>query len=61
MSIVPLLLQITALVCFLIAFFNGQVPKTAPKSWGWMGLFLWLLSLMLGGAVVLHATSGTHY
>lgn len=57
MNILPLLLQLIALVCLLFAAFN---LFTRPNpSWGWLGMFLWLLSLMVSG-IVLHATTGVH-
>ena len=60
MNIFPLLLQIAALVCLAFAAFRlFQTPPKRPE-WGWLGLFLWLLSLMVNG-ITLHATSGvTH-
>lgn len=45
-----LLIQIAALVCFACAALG--VPSSRV-SLGWVGLFLWLLSLMLGG-ITLH-------
>jgi len=51
MNILPFLIQIVALVCLLFAAFN-LVP-TSRVSWLGMGMFLWLLSLMVSG-VVLH-------
>lgn len=45
-----LILQLLALVSLLGAAF-GVLPWRV--SWGWLGLALWLLSLMLGG-VALH-------
>lgn len=59
MNIVPLILQIIALVCLLFAAFNLFGGPPARPSWGWLGMFLWLLSLMVSG-IVLHATSGVH-
>lgn len=56
MNILPLLLQIIALVCLAFAAFN-LFPGPNRPSWGWLGMFLWLLSLMVSG-IVLHATSG---
>lgn len=59
MNIIPLLLQIIALICLAFAAFNlftGPAPKPA---WGWLGMFLWLLSLMVSG-IQLHATAGVH-
>jgi hypothetical protein len=59
MNILPLILQIIALVClFFQAFSLFQGPPTKPQ-WGWLGMFLWLLSLMVSG-IVLHATTGVH-
>jgi hypothetical protein len=29
-------------------------------QWGWLGMFLWLLSLMVSG-IVLHATAGVSH
>ena len=46
-----LLLQIVALVCLLLAAVN--VPTTPRISIGWLGMFFWLLSVMVGG-IVLH-------
>ena len=46
-----LVIQIVALVCLLLAALG--VPVRAPIAWGWLGMFLWLLSLMLG-TFVLH-------
>lgn len=55
MNIVPLIIQLVALVClFLQAFRLAQGPPNRP-DWGWLGMFLWLLSLMISG-VALHAT-----
>lgn len=45
MAILPLLLQVAALVCFVMA--------ALPKNWGWWGAFLVTLSLMVSG-IVLH-------
>lgn len=50
MTIIPFLLQIAALVCLLFATFALFPSKV---SWGWAGMFLWLLSLMVS-AVNLH-------
>jgi hypothetical protein len=57
MNILPLLIQIVALVCLLFASFN-LFPGPGRPVWGWFGMFLWLLSLMISG-VQLHATYGT--
>jgi hypothetical protein len=53
MTLLPLLLQIIALICLLFASFNLFPPATGKPVWGWLGMFLWLLSLMVGG-IVLH-------
>lgn len=45
-----LLLQIVALVCLLLAACN--VPITSRLSIGWLGMFFWLLSAMVGGIVL---------
>lgn len=49
-----LVLQIVALVCLFFAT-TAVVPNHPRISWGWAGMFFWLLSLMLGG-VILHTT-----
>ncbi|HLA60957.1 MAG TPA: hypothetical protein VK626_01805 [Nitrospiraceae bacterium] len=56
MNIVPLLLQIGALFCLFCAAFNLFTAPPNKPAWGWLGMFLWLLSLML--TAQLHATSG---
>lgn len=58
MNIVPLVLQIIALIAFLMAWFNRPFPK--ERSWNLIaaGLFFWLLSLMIGGYVQLHPVHG---
>ena len=45
-----LLLQIVALVCLLLAALN--VPVSSRVAVGWLGMFFWLLSLMVGGIVL---------
>lgn len=53
MNIVPFILQLCALLCLAFAAFNlftGPAPKPA---WGWLGMLLWLASLMVSN-VVLH-------
>ena len=54
MNVLPLMLQIIALIC-LIAAAVGLWP-TSKVQWGWLGMALWLFSLMIGG-VVLHQVS----
>lgn len=50
---VILIIQIFALVCLFLAALN-LFPK--PRlTWGWLGMFLWLLSLMIG-SFSLHTT-----
>jgi len=57
MTIITLVIQIAALICLLFAAFNlFQAPPNKP-NWGWLGMFLWLLSLMVSG-IQLHATTG---
>lgn len=56
MNILPLLLQLIALLCLLFAAF-GLFPGANRPNWGWSGMFLWLLSLMVSG-IALHATQG---
>ena len=45
MNVIPFLLQIAALV--FLAFAAGNFFPTSRVSWGWLGMFLWLLSLMV--------------
>jgi hypothetical protein len=58
MNILPLLLQLVALICLLFAAFGLFPPAQGRPQWGWLGMFLWLLSLMVSG-IVLH-TAGYH-
>ncbi len=58
MNIVPLIFQLGALVCFAFEAFHLFAGPKRP-TWGWLGLFLWLLSLMVSG-IALHATNGVH-
>jgi hypothetical protein len=48
---ITLVLQVVALVLLLLAALN--IPQNPRISWGWLGMFFWLLSLMLA-AVSLH-------
>lgn len=50
MTILSFLLQIIAVICLFCAALNVAAPRV---SLGWLGLALWLLSLMVSG-VVLH-------
>lgn len=60
MNIVPFFLQVFALVAFGLGWFSISWPKTKPWVWVCVGLFFWLLSLMISGHVDLHPTSGVH-
>jgi hypothetical protein len=55
MNILPFILQLIALACLLFATFS--MFPTSRVSWGWAGMFLWLLSLMVSG-IALHPTIG---
>jgi hypothetical protein len=57
MNIIPFIIQLIALACLFIAALNLLQPSRV--IWGWLGMFLWLLSLMVG-AVNLHPTIGVH-
>ena len=59
MNIVPLIIQIIALVCLFIAALGWFTTPAPRPQWGWLGMALWLLSLMVSG-IQLHATYGTH-
>lgn len=49
MNIIPLILQIFAAIFLAFAAFNlFQAPPNRP-NWGWLGMFLWLISLMVSG------------
>lgn len=54
---VPLILQIIALVFVLLA--GLSVPVRAPFQWGWLGMFFWFLSFMIG-SFFLHSASAIH-
>lgn len=59
MNIIPLILQIFALICLAFAAFNlFQSPPNKP-NWGWLGMFLFVLSLMVSG-ITLHEVTGIH-
>ena len=55
MNILPFIIQLAALVFLFFAAF-GLFPS-GKVQWGWCGMFLWLLSLMVS-VVNLHATVG---
>lgn len=58
MTILPFLLQLAALFCLACAAFHWfQTPPRKP-DWQALGLFLWLLSLMVG-YLQLHPIVGT--
>jgi hypothetical protein len=41
-----LILMIVALICFLLAAIGR--PATAPISLGWLGLFFYVLAILVG-------------
>jgi hypothetical protein len=45
MSILPLIVQMLSLVCLVAASMNFWSNKKI--QWGWMGIALWLFSLMI--------------
>jgi hypothetical protein len=57
MNIIPFIIQLIALICLLIAALNLLQPSRV--LYGWLGLFFWLLSLMVG-VIDLHPTLGAH-
>ena len=54
MLTIQFILQLIALVLLFMAGIN--VPNKPRAVWGWLGMFVWLLSLMLG-ALPLHPIS----
>lgn len=52
-----LVIQIIALICLFLEAFRLFPGQNRPV-WGWFGMALWLLSLMLGG-VYLHRVTGS--
>lgn len=50
MTILSFVLQIVALICLFCAAFN--IPLGGRVTLGWLGMALWLLSLMVSGVVV---------
>jgi hypothetical protein len=44
---VNLFLQVLALVALALAAFNA--PGHPRISWGWLGMFLWMLTVIFGG------------
>jgi hypothetical protein len=55
MSIV-LIVQIVAACCLLFEAFKLFAGPNRPV-WGWLGMALWLISLMVSG-ISIHATGG---
>jgi hypothetical protein len=51
------IIQFIALICLFFAALNLFPPPQGRPVWGWLGMFLWLLSLMLG-SFILHTTAG---
>ena len=54
MNFIPLVIQLLALVCLVFAAFSLFGAPPARPNWGWLGMLLWLFSLMIS-AVELHA------
>ena len=50
MTIVSLVIQVIAVICLFCAAIGVNAPKV---NLGWLGLALWLLSLMVSG-ITLH-------
>lgn len=48
MSIGILIIQICALICLVFAAFNLFTAPPNKPQWGWLGMALWLFSLMVG-------------
>ena len=42
-----LFLQVLALVCLVLAAFN--TPSPSRLSFGWLGMALWMLTVVFGG------------
>jgi hypothetical protein len=51
-NVVPLVIQIAALI-YLCAKAFGWFPSV-KVHYGWLGMALWLFSMMVGGWIVLH-------
>ena len=58
MTIIPFILQLMALACFLIAACNWFTAPAPKPVWGWLGMFFLLLSWMVSG-ISFHPTFGT--
>jgi hypothetical protein len=59
MNIGILIIQIFALVCLIFAAFNLFTAQPNKPVWGWLGMALWLFSLMVGSFSI-HATISGH-
>jgi hypothetical protein len=47
---ITLIVQVVAAICLAIAGFGSWRYPSAPwHHYGWIGMFLWLVSLMIGG------------
>jgi hypothetical protein len=55
---IPFVLQCLALICLIFASFNLFPPTQGRPVWGWLGMTLWLLSLMIT-YIGLHPIHGT--
>jgi hypothetical protein len=56
-----LIIQIIAVVCLIFAafrLFQNQPPPNQRPEWGWLGMALWLFSLIVSG-IEIHATGGS--
>jgi hypothetical protein len=53
MNVGVLIIQVFALIFLILASFNLFPPPNRP-IWGWLGMALWLFSLMVGD-FTLHA------
>lgn len=53
MNTISFVLQCVALVCLAFEAFRLFAGPPNRPVWGWCGMFLWLLSLMIGG-IALH-------
>ena len=60
-NVLPFILQLFALLFLFFATWNMFPRPSGKPVWGWAGMFLWLLSLMVNGIIIsLHPISGTH-
>lgn len=49
---IGLVLLVVALICFILGAIN--TPRLAPLNWVSLGLFFWVLSILIGGRAILH-------